>query len=275
MSWLSAVQMVSGPIPADNFARLVVLLSKLPEHRPQLVVLPESVLCFGGDPQALQTIAESPNDGPIQRQLAALAKQFQLWLVAGSFPLRADDQVTACSLLFSPAGETIAKYDKIHLFDVDVDDATGRYRESDQYLHGATPTVVPTPLGNLGMAVCYDLRFPEQFRWMRQQGADVISLPAAFTQVTGEAHWHTLIRARAIENQCYLVAADQGGVHADGRETFGHSMIVDPWGEVVAELEKGEGVISVAMDSEKMARIRSNMPVSQHARFHCHWGKES
>ena len=172
------------------------------------------------------------------------ARDLRLWIVAGTLPLPPEGQpeakANACSLLIDEHGERVARYDKLHLFDVDVADARGRYRESDDYAFGQKIVVADTPVGRLGLTVCYDLRFPELYTALREAGAELITAPSAFTAVTGAAHWQVLVRARAIETQCYLLAAGQGGVHPRGRETFGHSAIVDPWGRVLAERPQGE-----------------------------------
>jgi predicted amidohydrolase len=164
-------------------------------------------------------------------------------------------------------GEQVARYDKLHLFDVEVGDNQGRYCESDDFAHGSRIVVVDTPVGRLGLTVCYDLRFPELYGALRDAGAELISVPAAFTALTGAAHWQILVRARAIETQCYLLAAGQGGSHPGGRETFGHSAIVDPWGRVLAEQARGEAVLQAGRDAAEQAAIRQRMPVSRHKRF--------
>ncbi|PNQ88681.1 carbon-nitrogen hydrolase, partial [Pseudomonas gingeri NCPPB 3146 = LMG 5327] len=189
----------------------------------------------------------------------------------GTLPLPPVDQpqakANACSLLVDEQGETVARYDKLHLFDVDVADNRGRYRESDDYAHGSRVVVADTPVGRLGLSVCYDLRFPELYSELRQAGAELITAPSAFTAVTGAAHWDILIRARAIETQCYVLAAAQGGVHPGPRETFGHAAIVDPWGRIVAEQDQGEAVLLAERDSTEQASIRARMPVASHRRF--------
>jgi predicted amidohydrolase len=173
----------------------------------------------------------------------------------------------ACCLLHDEQREQVARYDKLHLFDVEVGDSQGRYCESDDFAHGSQVVVVDTPVGRLGLTVCYDLRFPELYGALRDAGAELISVPAAFTALTGAAHWQILVRARAIETQCYLLAAGQGGTHPGGRETFGHSAIVDPWGRVLAEQAQGEAVLLAHRDAVEQAAIRQRMPVSRHKRF--------
>src|SRR5690606_33236023 len=189
----------------------------------------------------------------------------------GTIPLppdaRPEAKAHACSLLIDEHGERAARYDKLHLFDVDVADSRGRYRESDDFAFGERVVVADTPVGRLGLTVCYDLRFPELYSRLRMAGAELISAPAAFTAVTGAAHWQVLTRARAIETQCYLLAAGQGGSHPDGRETFGHSAVIDPWGRVLAEQPLGEAVLLASRDAAEQEAIRQRMPVARHRRF--------
>jgi predicted amidohydrolase len=169
--------------------------------------------------------------------------------------------------LINEYGEIVARYDKLHLFDVDVADNRGQYRESDDYAYGGNVVVADTPVGRVGLSVCYDLRFPELYSELRAAGAELITAPSAFTAVTGAAHWDVLIRARAIETQCYILAAAQGGSHPGPRETFGHAAIVDPWGRVLAQQDQGEAVLMAARDSDEQASIRARMPVTRHRRF--------
>jgi nitrilase len=245
-------------------------LQKLAVACPTLVVLPECFACFGAGDKALLAIAEIPGDGPIQAQLQALAKQYGVWLVAGSMPLKSQtaSKFTASCLLINAQGEIVDEYQKIHLFDVQVADNTGTYMESRHTQNGEHIVVADTPFGTLGLAVCYDLRFAGLFQAMSQlKQLDVIALPAAFTYQTGLAHWHALLAARAIENQCYLVAANQTGVHANKRQTFGHSCIMSPWGETLVELSHDSGLIQSQLLSSKLIEIRQNMPVRQHNKF--------
>ena len=267
MAELIAIQMVSSPDVEENLQKVDALLSTITFNDETLVVLPECFSRFGGGDKGLLEIAEQPGEGRIQTFLASLSKQYGIWLVAGTTPLKSAEQgkFTASSLMFDPNGRQVAEYQKIHLFDVTVADNTGTYYESRYTDGGNKVVVVETPLGRVGMAVCYDIRFAGLFQAMGQ--IDILVLPAAFTERTGEAHWHKLLTARAIENQCYLVAADQGGVHANGRKTFGHSCIISPWGDVICEIAKGEGVIQTPLDSELIQQTRQAMPVEQHNKF--------
>ncbi|HLV17720.1 MAG TPA: carbon-nitrogen hydrolase family protein [Pseudomonas sp.] len=268
---LAAIQMVSGADVPTNLRAARRLLEQAAEGGARLAVLPENFAAMGhGDPLSL-ALLEAHGQGPVLPWLARTARDLGLWIVAGTLPLPPDGaplaRPRACSLLIDDRGERVARYDKLHLFDVQVGDARGSYRESADYDHGEHLVVAETPVGCLGLTVCYDLRFPELYTALRQRGAEVISVPAAFTAVTGAAHWEVLIRARAIETQCYLLAAGQGGEHPGPRETHGHSAIVDPWGVLHAGPPRGEGVCLVRRDPQAQAGIRQNMPVHAHRRF--------
>jgi predicted amidohydrolase len=268
---LAVIQMVSQSDVLGNLAQARGLLEKAANAGARLAVLPENFAAMGRRDVAEIGRAEAHGQGPILPWLKLAARDLKLWIVAGTLPLPPDDRpdgkVTACSLLVDEHGETAARYDKLHLFDVDVADSRGRYRESDDYAHGNNVVVVDTPVGKLGLTVCYDLRFPELYTALREAGAELITAPSAFTAVTGAAHWEILLRARAIETQCYLLAAAQGGVHPGPRETFGHAAIIDPWGRVLAEQAQGEAVLLADRDSQEQASIRARMPVSNHRRF--------
>ncbi len=272
---LAALQLNSGPLWARNRAQIAAWLARLPPERPCLVLLPENFACFGGSGD-YQQLAEPLGQGAIQRQLAAWAREHGIWLVAGSLPTRVagEQRVHTTALVYDDEGRLCGHYHKLHLFDVEVEDAHGRYRESDSFLPGRDYCVVPSPFGGLGLSICYDVRFPELYRTLRQAGADVLLVPAAFTRITGQAHWRPLLQARAIENQCYLVAANQWGRHAPQRETWGHSLILDPWGEPLAEQAEGIGLLHARLDVQRLTTIRSRMPVLSHARMTSGWKKE-
>ncbi len=267
----SVIQMVSQSDVLANLAQARALLERAAEGGARLAVLPENFAAMGRRDVAEIGRAEARGEGPILPWLKRAARDLKLWIVAGTLPLPPVDQpdakANACSLLVDEQGEVVARYDKLHLFDVDVADNRGRYRESDDYAHGSQVVVADTPVGRLGLSVCYDLRFPELYSELRKAGAELITAPSAFTAVTGAAHWEVLIRARAIETQCYLLAAAQGGVHPGPRETFGHAAIVDPWGRIVAEQDQGEAVLLAERDSNEQASIRARMPVARHRRF--------
>lgn len=268
---LAVIQMVSQDDVLANLAAARRLLQQAAEAGARLAVLPENFAAMGRRDLAALGRAEAEGQGPILPWLQQTARDLGLWIVAGTIPLPPDGQPGAkphaCSLLIDEHGERAARYDKLHLFDVDVADARGRYRESDDYAFGGRVVVADTPVGRLGLTVCYDLRFPELYSRLREAGAELISAPAAFTAVTGAAHWQVLTRARAIETQCYVLAAGQGGTHPGGRETFGHSAIIDPWGRVLAEQPQGEAVLLASRDAAEQAAIRQRMPVALHRRF--------
>jgi len=264
MSRLVAVQMVSSKDIDDNLKQLERLLRGIKPG--DLVLLPENFAIFS-DPRATKQAAEELGNGKVQQFLSEQAKLKQCFLVAGSLPIKRAEAIFASSIVYDPHGQLLASYDKLHLFDVDIDDGVGSYRESDTYQAGGQVQVFDTPLGRVGMAICYDLRFPELFSTLRELGADILLLPAAFTKVTGQVHWQALLQARAIENQCYLIAANQGGNHENGRETWGHSMIIGPWGDILAQHGQGAAVIQSKMDPVQLNKIRNKMPISKHQRF--------
>ena len=268
-----AIQMNSSVLVEDNLLFVEQQLKLLPPQRPCLVVLPECFACFGGGDQAMLDIAEDLHHGPIQQKLKKFAKQYDVWLVTGSLPVLCPttNKFTASCLLINDQGEIIEEYQKIHLFDVQVEDSTGTYLESRYTQAGSHLVVTKTPFGNLGLAICYDIRFAGLFVAMNQIAQlDVLALPAAFTQQTGQAHWHALLAARAIENQCYIVAANQTGEHRNKRQTYGHSCIISPWGEKLVELPQDTGMIHAQIDHSLLADIRTKMPVYQHNKFRSH-----
>ena len=269
---LSAIQMVSGRDPDKNLAQLTTLLAALSPAPGQLVLLPENALCVA-EKKSYTALSEVLGDGYYQRQLSALAKQYQCYLVCGSFPIKSAiaDKIFTTSLVFSPLGKLLSYYHKIHLFDAQVPDKTGLYRESDAFVPGQEIKLFDWACGEgsvkVGLAICYDLRFPGLFQKLRSSGAEVLLVPAAFTQTTGQAHWLPLLQARAIENQCYIIAANQGGLHYDDRQTYGHSMIISPWGEVIKQLQYGEGCIQSPFEKPSLEQIRLAMPINEHNRF--------
>jgi nitrilase len=229
-------------------------------------VLPENFVLMAQRERDKRAIAETDGDGPVQNALAECARELELTLVAGTFPVRVpgEERVAAASLVYGPDGARLGRYDKIHLFDVNVPDAAESHRESAGMVPGRDIGVIDTPVGRLGVVVCYDLRFPELFRRLIDGGAQLLVVSAAFTVPTGEAHWHLLLRARAVENLCHLVAAAQAGTHANGRQTYGHSAVIDCWGRVLAELPAGEGVVAGEVDFERQARVRAEFPALEH-----------
>lgn len=262
----AAIQMTSGLDPVANLATARRLLEQAASQGATLAVLPENFALMAKRERDKRELAETDGDGPIQNALAEAARELRLTLVAGTLPLRVagEERVAAASLVYGPDGSRLGRYDKIHLFDVNVPDAAESHRESAGMVPGRGIGVIDTPAGRLGVAVCYDLRFPELFRRMIDAGAEIFVVSAAFTVPTGEAHWHLLLRARAVENLCHLVASAQVGNHANGRQTYGHSAVIDCWGKVVAELPAGEGVAVGPIDLERQARVRGEFPALEH-----------
>ncbi|MDR2259521.1 MAG: carbon-nitrogen hydrolase family protein [Azoarcus sp.] len=261
---IAALQTVSGPGVAANLAVAGGLIAEAAGAGARLVALPEYFGLMSGDEAARLHACETDGNGPMQDFLREAAARHGVWIVGGTLPLKADapDKVRNATLVFDGRGKCVARYDKIHLFDF----ARGgeRYDEAHTIEAGNRVVCFDSPAGRIGLAVCYDLRFPELFRAMGE--VDLIVLPAAFTYTTGQAHWETLLRARAIENQCYLMAPAQGGHHPDGRRTWGHSMIVDPWGEILACHEAGTGMVVAALDRARIAAIRRALPALRHRR---------
>jgi deaminated glutathione amidase len=270
---IAAIQMNSGDSVAVNLRAAEALLEEAVAGGAMLAVLPENFAFIGAKDVDKLGHAEADGQGPIQDWLRLTAARLSLWIVGGTIPLAVPGNPARCfaaSLLIDAAGERVARYDKMHLFDVEVPKEGGgeRYRESATIEPGVARFVVAeTPLGKLGLTVCYDLRFPELYRRLSRQGAELIAVPSAFTQRTGEAHWETLLRARAIENQCVIIAPDQHGTHPGGRQTYGHSLIVDPWGQVLARRAVGAGVALAVVNREHLFSLRRTFPVLLHRRI--------
>ncbi len=269
MARVAAVQMASSPNVGANLIEAGRLIAEAAAQGAKLVVLPENFAIMGLKETDKVAIRERDGSGQVQDFLAQQAQRHGVWLVGGTVPLISSDpnRIRAACLLYNDRGQQVARYDKMHLFDVHIEQSGEHYVESETIEPGDRVTVVDTPFGRLGLAVCYDLRFPELFRAMAAQQVDLIALPSAFTAITGKAHWETLLRARAIENQCYIVAAAQGGYHASGRETHGHSMVVEPWGTVLARLPRGAGVVTAEVDRERLNSLRRTFPVLDHRRL--------
>jgi len=267
----ACIQLASGSNVNANLLETEKLVEAAAHNGANLVVLPENFAFMGNRCSELLKIRESVVDGPLQYFLSHLAKRLGIWLVGGSIPMETVDntKVRSACLLFDAEGKQVARYDKIHLFDVNLVEADERYVESETIESGDRPCVIDTPFGKLGMAVCYDVRFPELFRNMLDQGSEIFTLPAAFTALTGKAHWESLLRARAIENLSFVLAAAQGGFHINGRETYGHSMIIDPWGNKLAEQKRGNGYIIADLDLGFLDATRRNFPSINHRRLHC------
>lgn len=271
MKRVAAIQMASGPNVRANFTEAGRLISRAVDAGADLLVLPENFAIMGLQEEDKVKVRETYGQGLIQDFLAEQARQHGIWIVGGTVPLTAKDSqhIRAACLLFDDKGEIKARYDKVHLFDVNMPESQEIYDESTTTEPGDSATVVETPFGRLGLAVCYDLRFPELFRRMSDEGAELFAIPSAFTALTGRAHWEVLVRARAIENLCYVIAAAQGGYHVNGRETHGDSMIVDPWGSVLDRLPRGSGFVISELDIDKVRNTRRNFPVLKHRKIPC------
>ena len=259
---IAAIQMVSGPAVAGNLDEAGRLIEMAAARGAQLVALPEYFGILGMKDTDKVAVREAEGDGPIQAFLSATAKKHGVWIVGGSAPLTCADpgKVRNSSLVYDASGKQVARYDKIHLFGFQMGDE--RYDEANTIEPGIAPVTVDTPFGRLGLSICYDLRFPELYRAM--QDVDIILVPSAFTETTGRAHWETLLRARAIENLAYVLAPAQGGLHANGRETHGDSMIIDPWGAVLDRLPRGAGVVIADINLDRMHGLRRNLPALNH-----------
>ena len=270
---VAALQMVSTPDPQANLATALSLIAQAAAQGAELVALPEYFCLMGHRDADKLAIAEAPGHGPLQDALAQSAREHGVWIVGGTLPIRASQpgRVFNACIVWDPQGQAVARYDKIHLFCFD--NGRERYDEAQVLEAGQQPVSfhVTSRAGerfHVGLAICYDLRFPELFRqWQGDQALDAIVLPAAFTHTTGLAHWNLLLRARAVENLCHVLAIGQGGEHPNGRRTFGHSQSIAPWGEVQALLEEGEGVVLGEWSSAELARVRQQLPALQHRKF--------
>lgn len=284
MITFAAIQMNSTSHVAENLQHTKKLIKRAVAQKAKLIVLPENFAYIGNtvtpvlqqvrdelaEAPSLLMIAETYGVGPIQDFLKSVAKEYQIYLVGGTIPLTTPNdnktlpqKIYSSSLLYDPDGNCIARYDKIHLFDVCVNEKE-QYLESKVFQSGKEIVVANTAIGNIGLSVCYDLRFPELYRQMLEKNVEIITVPSAFTYTTGKAHWEVLVRARAIENLCYVIAPNQVGIHSNDRQTYGHSMIVNHWGQALAQKNKGEGVVTAKFDKIELARRRQTFPVLTH-----------
>jgi nitrilase len=265
LSRVAAIQMVSTPSIEENIATAKRLIADAAQQGAQLVLLPEYWAAMGMQETDKLGYAEQVDIGPIQSFMSAAASEHQIWLIGGTLPLAADvaDKVLNTMMVYNPAGERVKRYDKIHLFSFTKGEES--YDEARTIVHGNEVTTFDAPFGKVGLSVCYDLRFPELYRAMGD--CTLIVVPAAFTYTTGKAHWEILLRARAIENQCYVLAAAQGGRHKNGRTTWGHSMLIDPWGEVKSVLPEGEGLVIGDIEPHHLSGIRENLPALKHRKL--------
>lgn len=259
---VAAIQMASGPSVSANLEEAARLIEEAAAQKAKLVVLPEYFCIMGMKDTDKLAVREQPGNGPIQKFLSDTAKRLGIWLVGGSVPLASSesDKVYNSCLVYADTGEQVARYDKIHLFGLRL--GHEHYAEERTIKAGNSVVTVDSPFGRIGLSICYDLRFPELFRMMNK--VDIILAPAAFTAITGKAHWEVLVRARAVENMAYVIAPGQGGYHVSGRETNGDSMIVDPWGVVMGRLPRGSGAVVATIDPEYQASLRTNLPALDH-----------
>ena len=259
---VAAIQMASGPSVAANLSEAERLVGMAADQGAKLVVLPEFFAIMGNKQGDMVAVREAEGKGPMQKFLGAMAKKHKIWVIGGSVPLEASvpSKVRNSCLVYDDKGKMVARYDKIHLFGLDL--GNEKYREDKTIEPGDQVVVVDTPFGRVGLSVCYDLRFPELYRAMGD--VDLIVVPSAFTETTGKAHWEILVRARAIENLAYVVAAAQGGYHLSGRETHGNSMIVDPWGVILDRLPRGSGVVIANVNPAYQASLRKSLPALTH-----------
>ncbi len=268
MELAAAIQMASGPNLGANLIEASRLIDTAAKAGARLIVLPENFSLMPMKESERLAAAEPYGSGPLQEFLSTRAKKRGIWIVGGTIPIAAKNKKKVCPacLVYDDKGNNVARYDKMHMFDVSLENGE-EYHESVNQEPGDQAVVVDTPFGKLGLAVCYDLRFPELFRRMLDQGAELFAIPSAFTEITGKAHWEVLVRARAIENLAYVIAAAQGGYHVSGRETHGDSMIVSPWGLVHDRLARGSGFVVAEIDLKRMASIRNSLPSIQHRRI--------
>ncbi len=265
---LAAIQLNSSDSLADNLKFSLRQLEKAKKAGAVCAILPENFAWMGSE-QDPNSVAEEDGQGPVQQFLSDTARQLALWIFGGSHKLIVPgdkaNRVSNTTLVYNPQGERTNRYDKIHLFDADIGEDEA-YIESEKFKAGNELSIVDLEFARVGLSICYDLRFPAMYQALRQLGADIITVPAAFTVPTGKAHWRTLLSARAIENQVYIIAPAQGGTHSNGRITWGHSLCINPWGEVVSELSDEPGIIYCPFDRQKLTELRSNMPVLRHRR---------
>lgn len=271
MSKVAAIQMSSGPNIQANLDEAAKLIEQAASQGAELIVLPENFSQMPTNDQERVSNAETDGNGAVQTFLKNQAKKNKVWIVGGTLPIKSaeENRPYASSLVFNDQGERVARYDKIHMFDVLIEENNETYHESATTMPGDDVVVIDTPFGRMGLSVCYDLRFPELYRTMIDEGMELCILPAAFTAYTGQSHWEPLIRARAIENQCYIVASAQGGYHLNNRQTYGHSMIVNPWGNVLGSVGTGPGVVITEVDRELLLTTRKNFQVLNHRRMNC------
>jgi len=269
MKRVAAIQMASGPNIDANLNEAARSINAAANAGAGLVVLPENFALMANVETDWVKFAEKDGSGKIQDFLSEQASQNKVWIIGGTIPIKGNrtDKARAACIVYDDTGKRISRYDKIHLFDVEIVDSNENYTESRTIEAGDDVVVIETPFGKLGIAICYDLRFPELFRSLLEKGAEIFAIPSAFTAITGKAHWEVIVRARAIENLSYVIAAAQGGYHINGRETHGDSMIVDPWGTIIDRLPRGSGFVIADIDEERLANIRRHFPAIDHRKL--------
>ena len=266
---ISCVQIASGPNLDANLLEVRKYIEKSKKLGAKLVVLPENFAMMVANDLMYLDIQEELGNGKIQDFISSAAEKNDIWVVAGTIPIKSTNgkKVYSTCIVFDNNGKIVSSYNKIHLFDVNIIESNEKYNESDIYFHGDSIVTLDTPFCKIGLSICYDLRFPELFRDLSSQGAELICMPAAFTAVTGKAHWEHLIKSRAIENLVYFAASAQGGYHVSGRETYGHSMIVNPWGETLDVIKNKSGIIISSIDLKSQFKLRKNFPCLDHRKF--------
>ena len=266
---ISCIQIASGPNIEANLMVVSKYIKKSKKLGANIVVLPENFAMICKDDSLYLDIKENLGSGRIQDYISNEARKHNIWIVAGTIPIASNkvDKVYSCCIVFNNFGDIVSSYNKIHLFDVNIVETNEKYRESDYFLDGDSIAYVDTPFCRIGLAVCYDLRFPELFRRLSSQNIDLVCMPAAFTSFTGKAHWEHLIKARAIENLIYFASSAQGGYHVSGRETYGHSMIVNPWGETLDIIKNKSGVIISTININSLKNLRKNFPCLDHKKL--------
>ena len=276
MTKIAAIQMASGTNVSANLIEVSRQILSATQAGAKLIVLPENFAILGMHDSDHVKIAEIDGSGPIQTFLSEQAKKNKVWIVGGTVPLKSENEnkAYAACLVFNDEGERVSRYDKVHLFDVHLEITSETYNESETVEAGNKVVVVDTPFGKIGLSICFDLRFPELYRQLVLLGAEIIVVPSAFTAITGKAHWEVLLRARAIENLCYIVASAQGGYHVNGRETHGDSMVIDPWGVILDRLPQGSGFVAADIDIENTKNIRKSFPVLENRKISCVLPKE-
>lgn len=264
MARIAVIQMVSSAKVSENLQHTEALMTQAKDEQAELVVLPENFAFMGINETDKLQVAEHYGQGPIQQKISQLAKKLRLWTIAGTIPVKGiGSKIRASSIVYDDQGLSVARYDKIHLFDVRVSEHEA-HQESLLIERGNELVVVDTPVGKVGLTVCYDLRFPELYQQLSSRGAQLFTVSSAFTAVTGFAHWDILLRARAIENLCYVLAPNQGGQHENGRQTYGHSMVVEPWGKVIVQKEEGAGLVTADIDLQHLQQLRRHFPCVDH-----------